>query len=119
MTQVQNYYKMELIQKDWSDSLMMDERETITLYDEEGKASEFEVLGVVTVEDNDYAILIPMDEEDEETAYIFRIDTDEDGDEVLTVVEDDEEFEKVKEAWEALCEEDFEEDYDEENLEDD
>ncbi|MCG0276400.1 MAG: DUF1292 domain-containing protein [Thermosediminibacteraceae bacterium] len=91
---------------------MTDERETITLYDEEGNATEFEVIGVVSVEDNDYAILMPLDEEDEETAYIFRIDTEEDGEEVLTVVEDDEEFEKVKEAWEALCEEEFEEEED-------
>lgn len=87
---------------------MSEERETITLYDEEGNAAEFEVIGVVNVQDNDYAILLPLDGEDEETAYIFRIDTEEDGEEVLTVVEDDEEFEKVKEAWEALCDEDFE-----------
>ncbi|WP_422443998.1 DUF1292 domain-containing protein [Thermoanaerobacterium sp. DL9XJH110] len=84
----------------------MDERETITLYDEEGQETEFEVLGVVNVEDNDYAILVPLDE-DGEQAYIFRIDADENGEEVLTEVEDDDEFEKVKEAWEAVSEGDF------------
>jgi uncharacterized protein YrzB (UPF0473 family) len=84
----------------------MDERETITLYDEEGQETEFEVLGVVNVEDNDYAILVPLDE-DGEQAYIFRIDADENGEEVLTEVEDDDEFEKVKEAWEAVSAGDF------------
>ncbi|HHW03477.1 MAG TPA: DUF1292 domain-containing protein [Thermoanaerobacterales bacterium] len=86
----------------------MDEKELITLYDEDGKETEFEVLGIVNVEDNDYAILVPLDEEnEEEEAYIFRIDTDENGEEVLTEVEDDDEFEAVREAWEALCEGDY------------
>jgi uncharacterized protein YrzB (UPF0473 family) len=88
----------------------MEERETITLYDENGQETEFEVLGVVSVEENDYAILLPLDEEEEEedNAYIFRIDTDENGEELLTEVENDEEFQKVKEAWETICEGDFE-----------
>ena len=81
----------------------MDERETITLFDEKGEQAEFEVLGVITVEDNDYAILVPIDDEDEQ-AYVFRIDTDDNGEEILTQVEDDEEFEMVCEAWETLCE---------------
>lgn len=87
----------------------MDDRETITLYDEEGDEIEFDVLGVINVEDNDYAILIPEDE-DNDQAYIFRIDNDEKGDEVLCEVEDDQEFEMVKEAWEVICEDDFDED---------
>ena len=87
----------------------MDDRETITLLDENGEETEFEVLGVITVEDIDYAILIPIDEdEDEDQAYIFRIDTDENGEEVLSEVEDDEEFEMVKDAWENLCEDELE-----------
>ncbi|AYO30736.1 MAG: hypothetical protein PWR06_1968 [Thermoanaerobacteraceae bacterium] len=104
----------------------MDEKETITLYDEDGQETEFEVLGVVNVEDNDYAILVPLDEsesEDEE-AYIFRIDADENGEEVLTEVEDDDEFEAVREAWEAICEgdydiEDISDDDEEEDIEED
>ena len=87
----------------------MDDRETITLLDENGEETEFEVLGVITVEDIDYAILIPIDEdEDEDQAYIFRIDIDENGEEVLSEVEDDEEFEMVKDAWETLCEDELE-----------
>ena len=78
----------------------MDDRETITLLDESGEETEFEVLGVVAVEDINYAILIPVDEDEEEDqAYIFRIDTDENGEEVLSEVDDDEEFEIVKDAW--------------------
>jgi len=85
----------------------MDDRETITLLDESGEQAEFEVLGVITVEDNDYAILVPLDD-DEEQAYIFRIDTDENGEEILSQVEDDEEFEMIRDAWEALCEDELE-----------
>ena len=87
----------------------MDDRETITLLDESGEETEFEVLGVVAVEDINYAILIPVDEDEEEDqAYIFRIDTDENGEEVLSEVDDDEEFEIVKDAWETLCETELE-----------
>jgi len=92
----------------------MDDREIITLYDEDGQESEFEILAVINVEDNDYAILVPEDD-DSEQAYIFRIDNDDKGDEVLSEVEDDEEFQLVKEAWEVLCDEGFYDDYDEDS----
>jgi len=85
----------------------MEDRETITLLGENGEEAEFEVLGVITVEDSDYAILVPI-EEDDDQAYIFRIDADENGDEILSQVEDDEEFEMVCEAWETLCEHELE-----------
>jgi uncharacterized protein YrzB (UPF0473 family) len=85
----------------------MEELDVITLYDEKGDETEFEVLGVVSVEESDYAILHPLDEEGE-NAYIFRIDEDDNGEEVLTEVENDEEFELVKEAWDAVSEGDFE-----------
>ena len=93
----------------------MDDIETITLYDENGEELEFEVLGVVNVDDNDYAILLPVFEEDDEQAYIFCIDIDEDGEEVLTEIEDDDEFERVKEAWQAI----YEGDYDYDDIEED
>lgn len=96
----------------------MDEREIITLYDEEGDQTEFEVLGIINVEEKEYAILLPLeDEENEDLAYIFRIDMDENGDDILTEVEDDAEFENVRDAWEAFCDGDFEM-YDEEDIED-
>ena len=49
----------------------MDDRETITLLDESGEETEFEVLGVVAVEDINYAILIPVDEDEEEDQAYF------------------------------------------------
>ena len=93
----------------------MEEMETITLLDENGIETEFEVLAIVTVEDIDYAVLIPLDDDQ---AYIFRIDTDENGEEVLSEVEDDEEFNIVKEAWEALYEDDIDYDADTDDEED-
>lgn len=96
----------------------MDEREFITLFDEEGNETEFEVLGVINIEDNDYAILIPEDEENDQ-AYIFRITTNEDNEEILSEVEDDDEFEMVKEAWEALCDDEFDEMDDEDDFDQD
>lgn len=87
----------------------MNDRETVVLYDEKNNKIEFEVLGVVTEEKQDYAILHPIREGQttDNTAYIFRIDNDESGNEILTEVEDDGEFEKVKNAWETAIEGDF------------
>lgn len=96
----------------------MDDMEIITLYDEDGEETEFEVLGVINLEDKDYYILTPVDEADEEDAqaYIFRADTDENGEDILVEVEDDDEFKTVSEAWEAICEGGFD-DLDEEDEE--
>jgi len=88
----------------------MDDMEIISLYDEDGEETEFEVLGIINLEEKDYYILRPLDEkEEEDQAYIFRADTDENGEDILVEVEDDDEFETVSAAWKAICEGDFDE----------
>jgi len=87
----------------------MDDMEIISLYDENGEETEFEVIGVINLEEKDYYILRPLDEENEDQAYIFRADTDENGEDVLVEVEDDDEFDTVCAAWEAICEGDIDE----------
>lgn len=73
--------------------------EVITLVDEDGEEHDFTVLDIIEVEDREYAILVPL-EEDVETdeIVIFRFDQDEAGNEILVDVEDDE-WEKVADAW--------------------
>jgi uncharacterized protein YrzB (UPF0473 family) len=95
------------------------EKDIITLCSEDGEETTFEVLGVITVEDQDYAFLVPLDDEDSEEAYIFRIDKDGDED-ILVEVEDDDEFEKVAQAWEEIYGDEFDdfeeyEDYEDED----
>ena len=72
----------------------------IVLNDEEGKEVKFEFLDLVELEDEQYVVLLPMtegEEEDEGEAVILKVeDTDEDSDEESYVsVEDEEVLMKV------------------------
>lgn len=78
--------------------------ELIVLIDEDGNEVEFELVISLEAEGNQYAILIPaeeLDEEDEE-AYIFRMEEDEDGEMALSAIEDDEEYEMVVKVYESI-----------------
>lgn len=86
----------------------MEEREdTVVLTDEDGEEHEFELLDVLEVEGNRYAVLVPYGEEEEDAdeAVILRLETDPDGKEVLVQIEDDEEWERVADAWDEVLEE--------------
>ena len=76
------------------------ERENIfTLTDEEGNESEFELLGELTIDDNKYLALIPLDG-DEDEYVILKVEVDENGDELLVTIDDDDEFDRVADAFE-------------------
>lgn len=78
------------------------EEETISLTDEEGKEHEFNLVDIITVDGEEYAILQPVDEDE---AIILRFGIDEDGNEILCDIEDDEEWERVADAWQEMLEE--------------
>jgi len=84
--------------------------EIIVLTDEEGNEHEFSIVQVITVDDKDYAILLPIEDGEEgEEAIIMRID-EEDGEDVLVEIESEEEFDRVADAWEEMLDdEEFEE----------
>ncbi|WZL71480.1 DUF1292 domain-containing protein [Clostridiaceae bacterium 35-E11] len=83
---------------------MVDKNENIvTLLDENGVETDFEVIEILEVNDSEYAILLPVDKEDEE-AFIFKV-IEEDGEYSLECVEEDEEFNAVAAAYEELLNE--------------
>jgi len=86
----------------------MDDKElgTILLYDENGDEVEFDVITKLDIEDKEYVIVTPLNE-DSDDAIALRIDKGEDGEEVLVTVEDDDEFEMIEEAYETLFAEDL------------
>lgn len=88
--------------------------EVVVLTDDEGNEFEFQIIDVLEVEGNRYAVLFPLDDEeaDDDEALIMRLETDEDGDDVLVDIEDDQEWEKVVAEWESMLAD--EEDLDEE-----
>jgi len=75
--------------------------EVVTLLDEEGTEHDFNVIDIIEVDGSEYAILLPVDEENNE-AIILKFDKDEEGNELLVDIEDDEEWEKVSDAWEEM-----------------
>lgn len=87
---------------------MTEQEEVITLVDEEGAEHDFTVVDIINVDGSEYAILLPVEEENDE-AIILKFTNDEEGNELLVDIEDDEEWEKVADAWEeSLAEEDEE-----------
>ena len=71
----------------------------VTLTDDEGNDTEFEVVG--TLEDGgklSYA-LAPLENEDGEF-YVFVASKDENGDDILSTVDDDEEFDRIADMFE-------------------
>ena len=85
-----------------------EERNWVTLVDEEGVEHRFDLLNIIDLEEKKYAVMVPefQEEGENEEAVIFRIDTDTDGEEVLVDIEDDAEFAKVCEALEEMIDED-------------
>jgi uncharacterized protein YrzB (UPF0473 family) len=78
----------------------LEEDEVIVLTDDDGEEHEFNLIDTITVNDKEYAILQPVEEEE---AIILRFGIDDEGDEVLYDIEDDEEWEKVADAWQEIA----------------
>jgi uncharacterized protein YrzB (UPF0473 family) len=69
----------------------------ITLLDEDGVEHEFNLVQVLEVDQRRYAVLQPLVEgEEAEAAVIFRMEDD-----TLITIEDDDEFERVRQVFEA------------------
>lgn len=73
----------------------------ILLKDEEGKEVEFELIMKFDIEDKEYIIVVPVEEERSE-AVAFRLDKDHNGENIFVTIEDDNEFNMVCEAYETL-----------------
>ena len=89
--------------------MVKDNENIITLKDENGIDTDFEVIATLEVNDSEYTILLPLDGDSEE-AVIFKI-VEENGEPILEYVEDDEEFDAVAAAYQEISEDD---DYDDE-----
>lgn len=76
--------------------------DNITLTDEEGNDVEFEVITKLDIEEDEYFIVAPVEDEEWE-AIALKVIKDENGEEFFTTVEDEEEFNIVNDAFETLC----------------
>ncbi len=83
--------------------------DVVLLVDEEGNEHEFLLVDRFEVNQGDYAILVPLTEDEEgdngeafepeDEAFIFRIDLEE-GEEMLVEVDDENEWKQVASVWE-------------------
>ena len=86
------------------EDIIEQEDNIISLLDENGVESQFEVILTLEAENKEYAILMPVDDEEAEEALVFRIDQDEEG-EMLVPLEDDKEYEIVVDVYNTLMDE--------------
>lgn len=89
------------------DELMEEEfDDVVILVDEEDQEHAFVIIDMLEVDGSQYAILSPLEEEEEsDDAIILRIAKDENGEEMLYDIEDDKEWQKVVDVWNASIEE--------------
>lgn len=76
---------------------VVEEIEIVTLTDEEGKETEFELIGRLTLGGKDYIALMAADNDEE--YLILRSEKDANGEEVFVTIEDDDEFDSVADAF--------------------
>ncbi len=92
--------------------------EILTLTDEEGQDHEFVLVDILTLNEREYAILLPFEEasghgessepsedEDEMEAVILRMEKDDAGEEQLVEIDDEQEWQSVVDAYEAMLDE--------------
>ncbi len=80
------------------------DEQIIETFDEEGNKVSFELLDIVVVDDIEYALLLPQDEEqNEEEPEVLVMRLKKDGEEyTFETIEDDEEFNKIAEYIEEV-----------------
>ena len=79
----------------------MDDKEIMSFRDEEGNKVDFEAVARIFLDNKEYLLLTPV-EEDAEDIFIFRIDKVDGYKEELNLVEDDKEFIAVKKEYKKL-----------------
>ena len=83
---------------------MADEDQIIETLDENGNEVKFELFDIVEVDEKEYALLLPAEEEDADEVVLMRLKKE--GDEYLfETIDDDEEFDKVANYVETMDEE--------------
>ena len=86
---------------------MANEDQIIETIDENGNLIKFELYDIVEVDEQEYALLLPVDDEEDDEVVLMRLTTE--GDEyLLETIDDDDEFEKVAAYVENMDDEDAE-----------
>lgn len=71
------------------------ENGTYILTDEDGKESEFELIGKAEIDGKTYIAMVPLEDNEEGCYVVLRLDKDENGEDVCVSIDDDDEFDRV------------------------
>lgn len=82
----------------------MEEKQLIETVDEQGNVINFELYDIVEVDEQEYALLLPAEDSDDEELVLMRL-TKEGEDYIFESIDNDEEFEKVAQYVESMDEE--------------
>ncbi len=81
--------------------------ETVT---EDGEVVQFRLFDIIEYEEKEYALLLPLEEEDSDDAELVLMRLEKDEEEyIFETIEDDEEFDRVSEYIESLADDEDEE----------
>ncbi len=92
---------------------MDEERDDIVvLIDEDGEEVEFEHIDTIEMHDNEYVVLAPLDEDqendqEEEEVIILKVEHNENGEDSFVTIEDDDELDEVFNEFQSRMEEEF------------
>jgi uncharacterized protein YrzB (UPF0473 family) len=92
---------------------MDEERDDIVvLIDENGEEVEFEHIDTIEMNDNEYVVLAPLDEDqdddrEEEEIIILKVEHNENGEDSFVTIEDDDELDEVFNEFQTRMEEEF------------
>ena len=91
---------------DFDETLNEEELNIITLTDEDGTDKDFEFLDLIDLEDKEYVVLLPIEEEADEVIILEVHPLDEENEEYLSV-EDANTLNKVFEVFKERFKDDF------------
>lgn len=83
------------------------EAEIITLEDDLGNEKDFEFLDTVEYDGDEYIILLPVEEEEQNEVMILRVDSLDDQDEVYSGIDDEEVLQAVFNIFRDRYKDDF------------
>jgi len=82
----------------------------VVLVGEDGEEVEFEHIDTIEMNGNEYVVLIPVDEQEDEEVeevVILKVEYGDDGEDSFVTVDDEEELESVFEEFKARMEEEY------------
>lgn len=83
------------------------EAEIITLEDDLGNEKDFEFLDTVEYESDEYIVLLPVEEEEQNEVMILRVDSLNDEDEIYSGIDDEEVLQAVFDIFKERYKDDF------------